>query len=167
VKVQGPPANASSTPISFAVSDDVFRDSGGRENYMKSSHAGQIELGVSPMLSRSGNKPRMPESPTPKSHLVEVSPRISGGKYAQYSTKWSPGSQEARTLRRRRSTRFNRENRKATNENAKLEHNLYDQPYGLQSPMSSKRMVEIFLNSRRPQMGADLSDDGTSEPAFL
>ncbi|KAL2851736.1 hypothetical protein BJX68DRAFT_265984 [Aspergillus pseudodeflectus] len=167
VKVQGPPANASSTPISLAVSDDVFRDSGGRENYMKSSHAGQIELGVSPMLSRSGNKPRMPESPTPKSHLVEVSPKMNGGKYAQYSTKWSPGSQEARTLRRRRSTRFNRENRKATNENAKLEHNLYDQPYGLQSPMSSKRMVEIFLNSRRRQMGADLSDDGTSEPAFL
>jgi hypothetical protein len=167
VKVQRPPANASSTPISLAVSDDVFRDSGGRENYMKSSHAGQIELGVSPMLPRSGNKPRMPESPTPKSHLFEVSPRISGGKYAQYSTKWSPGSQEARTLRRRQSTRFNRENRKATNENAKLEHNLYDQPYGLQSPMSSKRTVEIFLNSRRRQMGADLSDDGTSEPAFL
>jgi hypothetical protein len=120
------------------------------------------------MLSRSGNKPRIPESPTPKSHLAEISPKMNSGKYTQYSTKWSPGSQEARTLRRRRSTRFNRENRKATNENAKLEQqNIYEQPYGLQSPMSSKRMVEIFLNSRRRQMGADLADDGTSEPAFL
>ncbi|KAL3449821.1 hypothetical protein BJX65DRAFT_31959 [Aspergillus insuetus] len=168
VKVQDPPANAPSTPISLAVSDDVFQDAGGRESYRKSSHAGQIELGVSPMLSRSSNKPRMPESPTPKSRLVEISPKINTGKYTQYSTKWSPGSQEARTLRRRRSTRFNRENRKATDENAKLEQqNIYEQPYGLQSPMSSKRMVEIFLNSRRRQMGADLADDGTSEPAFL
>ncbi|KAL2797017.1 hypothetical protein BJX66DRAFT_117848 [Aspergillus keveii] len=168
VKVQDPPANASSTPISLAVSDDVFQDSGGRESYRKSSHAGQIELGVSPMLSRSGNKPRMPESPTPKSQLVEISPKMNSGKYTQYSTKWSPGSREARTLLRRRSTRFNRENRKATNENAKLEQqNIYEQPYGLQSPMSSKHMVEIFLNSRRRQMGADLADDGTSEPAFL
>ncbi|KAL3461557.1 hypothetical protein BJX64DRAFT_153113 [Aspergillus heterothallicus] len=167
VKIQEAHNNASSTPISLAASDDVFRDSGAHETYLKTAHAGQIELGISPMLSRSSNKPRMPESPTPKGHLIEVSPRMNNGKYTQYSTKWSPGSQEARSLRRRRSTRFHRENRKATNENAKLEQNMHDQPYGLQSTMSSKRMVEIFLNSRRRQMGVDLPDDGAPEPAFL
>ncbi|KAL2835524.1 hypothetical protein BJY01DRAFT_76348 [Aspergillus pseudoustus] len=167
VKIQEPQINASSTPISLATSDDIFRDSSGHETYLKPAPAGQMELGLSPMLSRSSNKPQMPESPTPKGHLAEVSPKMSCGKFAQYSTKWSPGSQEARILRKGRSTRFHRENRKATNENAKLDQGVYDQSYGLQSPMSSKRMVEIFLNSRRRQMGADLSDDGASEPAFL
>jgi hypothetical protein len=107
----------------------------------------------------------MPESPTPKRLAADISPIMSGEKYGQYSIKRSPANQDARTLHRR-SARFLRENRRVTNENMRMEQGLYEQAQGLQSPMSSKRMVEIFLNSRRRQMGAG-SDDGAPEPAFL
>ncbi|KAL2864763.1 uncharacterized protein BJX67DRAFT_198557 [Aspergillus lucknowensis] len=167
VKVQEPSPNALPTSMPIGMGDDVFRDSGRQESALKSARAGQSEVGVSPMLSRSSNKPRIVESPTPKRYAADISPKMSSKKYGQNLTKWSPGSQEARSLQKRRSAHFQRDNRKATNENIKLEPGLYDRPYGLQSPMSSKRMVEIFLNSRRRQMGADLSDDGTPEPAFL
>ncbi|KAL4967557.1 uncharacterized protein BDV14DRAFT_26855 [Aspergillus stella-maris] len=146
------------------MADDVFRGSGGQEHFLKSAQSGHSSNGVSPMLSRSSNQPRIPDSPTPKRPSVEASPIMGGGKYGQYSSKWSPGSQEARLLHRR-SARFLRENRRVTNENAKLESGMYDQAAGLQSPMSSKRMVEIFLDSRRRQMEG--GNDSSPEPAFL
>lgn len=160
------PSTQTPTPSIPALrSDDVFRDSGAQETFVRSMHAGQGNIGVSPMLSRSSNQPRMPESPTPKRLAADISPIMSGEKYGQYSIKRSPANQDARTLHRR-SARFLRENRRVTNENVRMEQGLYEQAQGLQSPMSSKRMVEIFLNSRRRQMGAG-SDDGAPEPAFL
>lgn len=165
VKVHEPPTKIQTPSIPLFPSDDVFLDSGGQERSVPSTHTVRNIVGVSPMLSRSSNQPRMPESPTPKRLATEVPPIISGDKYGQYSTKHSPANQDARTLHRR-SARFLRENRRVTNENAKMDHGMYDQAQGLQSPMSSKRMVEIFLSSRRRQMGA-ASDDGAPEPAFL
>ncbi|KAL4817079.1 hypothetical protein BDW67DRAFT_175012 [Aspergillus spinulosporus] len=165
VKARSPSSNVSTPSVPPLLADDVFQDSGGQDRFLKSARAGQSNVGVSPMLSRSSNQPRMVESPTPKGSATEVSPKINNARSAQYSTKWSPGTYDAKQLQRR-SARFMRENRRATNENARLEQGMYDQAGGLQSPMSSKRMVEIFLNSRRRQMGMD-SDEGTSETAFL
>ncbi|KAI9371360.1 hypothetical protein BJX61DRAFT_30391 [Aspergillus egyptiacus] len=165
VKVQGP-SSASRPVMSPSTSDDVFRDSGVQESFLKSSRAGQNELGVSPMLLRSSNQPRTVESPTPKRYATDVSPKLANTKYGQTSTKRSPAVQDTRMLHRR-SARYLRENRKATNENSRIEQGVCDQTYSIQSPMSSKRMVELFLNSRRRQMGADVSDDGASETAFL
>ncbi|KAL4900201.1 hypothetical protein BDW74DRAFT_103035 [Aspergillus multicolor] len=159
-------AKARSPSIPPLLADDVFQDAGGHDRFLKCTPVCKANFGVSPMLSRSSNQPRMNESPTPKRSTTEISPVMTGGKYAQYPTKRSPGAHDARQLHRR-SARFIRENRRATNENARLEQGMYDQAGGLQSqPMSSKRMVEIFLNSRRRQMGLD-TDEGTSEPAFL
>ncbi|KAL5002785.1 hypothetical protein BDV10DRAFT_84714 [Aspergillus recurvatus] len=165
VKARSPSSNVPTPSIPPLLADDVFQDSGGQDRFLKSARAGQSNVGVSPMLSRSSNQPRVVESPTPKGSATGVSSMMDNAKSAQYSTKWSPGTYDARQLHRR-SARFMRENRRATNENARLEQGTYDQAGGLQSPMSSKRMVEIFLNSRRRQMGMD-SDEGTSEPAFL
>ncbi|KAL4778732.1 hypothetical protein BJX76DRAFT_126990 [Aspergillus varians] len=165
VKAREPSSKVPTLSMPPLAADDVFQDSGVQDRFVRSTHAGQSNVGVSPMLSRSSNQPRLVESPTPKRSATEVSPIMSSEKYGQYSTKWSPGAQDVRTLHRR-SARFLRENRRATNENVRSEQGLYDQLHGLQSPMSSKRMVEIFLNSRRRQMGAG-SDDGASEPAFL
>ncbi|KAL4769954.1 hypothetical protein BDW60DRAFT_218498 [Aspergillus nidulans var. acristatus] len=165
VKARSPSSNVPTPSVPPLLADDVFQDSGGQDRFLKSARTGQSNVGVSPMLSRSSNQPRMVESPTPKGSATEVSPKMNNARSAQYSTKWSPGTYDAKQLQRR-SARFMRENRRATNENARLEQGVYDQASGLQSPMSSKRMVEIFLNSRRRQMGMD-SDEGTSEPAFL
>lgn len=165
VKAHKPSTKTPTPSIPPLPSDDVFRDSGGQECFVRSTHAEQNNVGVSPMLSRSSNQPRLPESPTPKRLATDVSPIMGSEKYGQYSTKQSPANQDARTLHRR-SARFLRENRRVTNENMKMDQGMYDQAQGLQSPMSSKRMVEIFLNSRRRQMGAD-PDNGAPEPAFL
>ncbi|KAL4981182.1 hypothetical protein BDW66DRAFT_4524 [Aspergillus desertorum] len=165
VKARSPSSHVLTSSIPPLLADDVFRDSGGQDRFLKSGPAGQSNIGVSPMLSRSSNQPRVVESPTPKGSATEVSRMMNNAKSAQYPTKWSPGTYDTRQLHRR-SARFMRENRRATNENARLEQGMYDQAGGLQSPMSSKRMVEIFLNSRRRQMGMD-SDEGTFEPAFL
>lgn len=154
VKAREPSSPVPTPSVPPLAGDDVFRDSGGHERFLK-PNAGQS---LSPMLSRSSNQPRAMDSPTPKRSATEVSPMISSGKYGQVPTKWSPGNQDARTLHRR-SARFLRENRRATNENARWEQ-------AHQSPMSSKRMVETFLNSRRRQMGTG-AEDGTPEPAFL
>ncbi|KAL4913858.1 hypothetical protein BDW62DRAFT_220456 [Aspergillus aurantiobrunneus] len=169
VKVREPSSKYPTPSMPPLTADDVFRGSGGQEQFLISTQAGQSNIEMSPMLSRSSNQPRAVESPTPKRSAVEDSPTIkstiNNQRSGTYSAKWSPGAQDTRTLHRR-SARFLRENRRATNENARLEQGMYDQAYGLQSPMSSKRMVEIFLNSRRRQMGAG-SDDGISDPAFL
>ncbi|KAL4863264.1 hypothetical protein BDV12DRAFT_30277 [Aspergillus spectabilis] len=165
VKIRNPSPNVPTPSIPTLLADDVFRDSPEQDHSLKFTQAGQ-STGVSPMLSRSSNQPRIVESPTPKRPTTDVSPKMISVQHGQYSSKWSPGTQDTRTLHRR-SARALRESRRATNENARLEQSLYDQAYGLQSPMSSKRMVEIFLNSRRRQTGGDVSNDGASEPAFL
>ncbi|KAL6230618.1 hypothetical protein BDW75DRAFT_234261 [Aspergillus navahoensis] len=164
MKARSSSSNVPTPSIPPLLADDVFQDSGGQDRFLKSARAGQSSIGVSPMTSRSSNQPRVVESPTPKGSATEVSPMMNNAKSAQYSTKWSPGTYDARQLHRR-STRFMRENRRTTNENARMDQGMYEVG-GLQSPMSSKRMVEIFLNSRRRQMGMD-SDEGNSEPAFL
>ncbi|KAL4884090.1 hypothetical protein BJY04DRAFT_13785 [Aspergillus karnatakaensis] len=163
VRIGNPSPNVPTISIPTLAADDVFGDSTIQDHFLKSSHAGQ-STGVSPMLPRSSNQPRMADSRTPKRPSADVSPKMLTNQCGQYSARWSPGT-DARTLHRR-SARVLRESRRATNENAKLEQGFYDQAYGLQSPMSSKRMVEIFLNSRRRQMGADVPDDGASETAF-
>ncbi|OGM42614.1 hypothetical protein ABOM_009580 [Aspergillus bombycis] len=124
-----------------------------------------------PMQSRPINRPWMPESPTPKREARELSRRLAlSGKYGESSVKW-PQAQDTgpvpfRLSRHRDSTRFNNENIRAdtrhgnVNERCPLSQGTY-------SPMSSKRMVELFLNSRRRQMGMEMSDDSAPDGAFL
>ncbi|KAL5337127.1 hypothetical protein BJX70DRAFT_251484 [Aspergillus crustosus] len=164
VKLRNSSPNVPTPSIPILPADDVFRGSPGQDHFL-TTHADQ-STGLCPMLSRSSNQPRMAESPTPKRPTADVSPKLVRGQYGQYSAKWSPEAQDARTLHRR-SARVLRETRRATNENTRLEQGEYDQAYSLQSPMSSQRMVEIFLNSRRQQKEMGVSDNGTPEPAFL
>ncbi|KAE8349914.1 hypothetical protein BDV28DRAFT_160069 [Aspergillus coremiiformis] len=129
------------------------------------------QYATSPMHSRPINRHWMPETPTPKRDAREMSQRLTlSGKYGGSSAKWSP-AQETRALPFR-SVRH-RDSTRPTNENLRADNRLCDskEPYPLSQdtyvPISSKRMVEMFLNSRRRQMGTEMSDGSAPDGAFL
>ncbi|KAE8317854.1 hypothetical protein BDV41DRAFT_561350 [Aspergillus transmontanensis] len=124
-----------------------------------------------PMQSRPINRPWMPESPTPKKEARELSQRSTlSRKYGGSSAKWSQAQDiepvPFRLSRHRDSTRFTNENIRAGSRHVDGSER-YPLSQGTYSPMSSKRMVELFLNSRRRQMGMEISDDSASDGAFL
>ncbi|GAB1208082.1 hypothetical protein APSETT445_006821 [Aspergillus pseudonomiae] len=124
-----------------------------------------------PMQSRPINRPWIPESPTPKREARELSRRLAlNGKYGESSVKWSQaqdtGPVPFRVSRHRDSTRFNNENIRADTRHGNV-NERYPLSQDTGSPMSSKRMVELFLSSRRRQMGMEMSDDSAPDGAFL
>lgn len=127
-----------------------------------------------PMQLRPSNRIRYSISPTPKRDASEFQQRmVGGGINDRYQLKRSPVPHDSKTLCVR-STRSRRDGGRVTNENLKAEQeqgdfkNTLRQSPGMGSPISSKRMVELFLNSRRQQMGTGMSDeDTTSEGAFV
>ncbi|PLN79803.1 hypothetical protein BDW42DRAFT_201555 [Aspergillus taichungensis] len=130
------------------------------------------KLTLSPTVSPSAHRMAILDSPTPRREAAELSPR------------WFDGDQIKRHPSRRqlitpddraqqlRSTRVPRDhNRRTTNENLRLDakpNHLHGvSPSKDVTPtMSSKRMVEMFLNSRRRQTGTGLSERGP-EDAFV
>ncbi|KAF9894089.1 hypothetical protein FE257_009062 [Aspergillus nanangensis] len=125
----------------------------------------------SPMQSKPANRLAAPESPTPKRSPGTSHLRLA--RYGNNSAKWSPSSVQESTALSLRSARASRDLSKWTNENTKNEYlqgDLKDMGGKSQvaSPqMSSKRMVEIFLKSRRRQMESDASEGGVSGDAFI
>ncbi|CAG8896023.1 unnamed protein product [Penicillium egyptiacum] len=121
----------------------------------------------SPIRLRSGNM-QPPESPTPKG----VGAKRSWTKEQQrrYSARRAPIAQDNR-INHFRSMRTQRDNR-PNNENARQQDEYndrmesYHQLQDIHSTISSKRMVDMFLDSRRRQMG-ESTDNDTSTEAFL
>ncbi|KXG50034.1 uncharacterized protein PGRI_060010 [Penicillium griseofulvum] len=120
----------------------------------------------SPIRLRSGNM-QPPESPTPKG--VRSKRSWTKEQQRRYSARRAPIAQDSR-INHFRSMRTQRG--RANNENAReqAEYNdimdSYSQIQDIHSTISSKRMVDLFLDSRRRQMGEVTDNDATTE-AFL
>ncbi|KAF7617142.1 hypothetical protein AFLA_005188 [Aspergillus flavus NRRL3357] len=149
-----------------------FSPIGGGSSFTVSRIRARLDQqGSLPMQSRPMNRPWMPESPTPKREARELSQRLTlSRKYGGSSAKWSQaqdtGPVPFRLSRHRDSTRFTNENIRAGSRHVDGSER-YPLSQGTYSPMSSKRMVELFLNSRRRQMGMEMSDDSAPDGAFL
>ncbi|KGO77970.1 hypothetical protein PITC_024980 [Penicillium italicum] len=120
-----------------------------------------------PIRLRSGNM-QPPESPTPRG--VGVKRSWTKEQQRRYSARRAPIAQDSR-INHFRSMRTQRDNR-ANNENARHQDEYtdmmesYHQLQDIHSTISSKRMVDLFLDSRRRQMGEVAGNDTTTE-AFL
>ncbi|KAJ5360313.1 hypothetical protein N7517_009504 [Penicillium concentricum] len=121
----------------------------------------------SPIRLRSGNM-QPPESPTPKG--VRAKRSWTKEQQRRYSARRAPIAQDSR-INHFRSMRMQRGNR-ANNENAREQDEYndimdsYSQLQDIHSTISSKRMVDLFLDSRRRQMGEVTDNDATTD-AFL
>ncbi|RHZ43256.1 uncharacterized protein CDV56_101583 [Aspergillus thermomutatus] len=124
------------------------------------------EPALSPMGARSSNRLQTLDSPTPKRGGADSQQRkLASERYRRYSARRltvssDPKSHQCRSIRR------------TTNENARtseLPHKLgqIGDPQDMPSPVSSKHMVEMFLSSRRRQLGSNFADDGAREGAFI
>lgn len=112
--------------------------------------------------------PRAPESPTPKRDTGEAQQRRAANEqYRHRMARRSPVPLDG--MAQTRPQRSHRDQRMAANENIRLEDGRGEMtdPHKLQdihSTISSKRMVDMFLNSRRRQMETETSD---ASGAFL
>ncbi|KAJ5182602.1 hypothetical protein N7492_000218 [Penicillium capsulatum] len=130
-----------------------------------------VPVDLSPMRLRTANLVQMPESPTPQRDTGEMHKRTwTQEQYRRYSAR-RPIANGAST--QFRSMRTHRDSRGVTNENTKQQeehddmmseyHKLKDP----QSTISSKHMVEIFLNSRRRRADAGKPEGVGIDGAFL
>ncbi|KAL4890330.1 hypothetical protein BDV59DRAFT_96460 [Aspergillus ambiguus] len=121
-----------------------------------------------PIQSIPSNQLPATESPTPKRTPGAMHPRQTVN--MRYGTQFTRVSPDGKALSLR-STRSHRDMTKRTNENVKTEDSpgdykdTYIQSQKNNSPMSSKRMVEMFLDSRRRQMQTEAP--GGLEDAFI
>ncbi|CAI7581836.1 unnamed protein product [Penicillium viridicatum] len=121
----------------------------------------------SPIRLRSGNM-QPPESPTPKG--VRAKRSWTKEQQRRYSARRAPIAQDSRvnyfrSMRTQRDNRANNENARQQDEYTDMMEN-YHQIQDLHSTISSKRMVDLFLDSRRRQMG-EVTDNDTTTEAFL
>ncbi|KAJ5794593.1 hypothetical protein N7457_001192 [Penicillium paradoxum] len=122
---------------------------------------------LSPIRLRSGNM-QPPESPTPK--RVGTKSSWTQEQQRRYSARRAPIAQDGRA-NQFRSMRSQRDNC-ANNENAKQQDDFngmmenYHQVQDIHSTISSKRMVDLFLDSRRRRRGASTDNSAPTE-AFI
>lgn len=161
----------SSAAASFSIPISVSPNTGDQSSSVDRNRVRVDQNTLSPMQSRPINRSWMPESPTPKRGPREMSQRLTlSGKCGKSSAKWSP-AQDIRVVPIRSSR--HRDSVRLTNENIRTNngHGSSKEPYILSqdsyTPISSKRMVEMFLSSRRQQMGTEMSDDSAPDGAFL
>ncbi|PYI14483.1 hypothetical protein BO99DRAFT_21871 [Aspergillus violaceofuscus CBS 115571] len=127
---------------------------------------------LSPMQTIPSNRFRMPESPTPRRDKSGgVSQKMASATYGRHPARCPPAARDSRSLHGRTSRGY-RDHRQLTNENVKVENDYHDMkgqdtpsPSSC-SPISSKRMVEMFLESRRRQAGVEATDGGAMS-AFI
>lgn len=128
--------------------------------------AREDEHTLSPMQARSSNRLQTLDSPTPKRRGADSQQReLASERYRRYSARRLTVSSDSRSHQ-------SRSIRRTTNENARageLSDNLgqFGDPQDMPSPVSSKHMVEMFLSSRRRQIGNRISEDGAREGAFI
>ncbi|KAA8641809.1 hypothetical protein EYZ11_006487 [Aspergillus tanneri] len=159
-------ASGSSMPI-------LQKPSGGTPERVFSPDRGRTKDSYPvPMQLRPSNRLRYSVSPTPKREVKETQQKMTvGGIHERYQATRSPISQNGKPFQIR-STRARHDSVRPTNENLKVEDGQLDPKEShssdVGSGISSKRMVELFLNSRRQQMGPGrLDDDSASEGAFI
>ncbi|PLB33198.1 uncharacterized protein BDW47DRAFT_6742 [Aspergillus candidus] len=160
------------TRMNLPAKSPIWGNSNGYSLYINRTRNRDSKLPISPTASSPAHGMGMPDSPTARREPAELSSR------------WFDSAQTSRYPSRRqliipddraqqpRSTRVPRDhNRRTTNENLRLDakpsHLHGVSPSKDVTPtMSSKRMVELFLNSRRRQTGTGLSERGP-EDAFV
>ncbi|KAJ5350426.1 hypothetical protein N7541_008153 [Penicillium brevicompactum] len=125
--------------------------------------------GLSPIRLRSGNM-QLPESPTPKRMGARRS--LTKEQQRRYSARRAPLSQEGRgrtnqfrSMRTQRDFHAHDENLRQEEEYNEMMES-YHQLQDVHSTISSKRMVDLFLDSRRRQMG-ESNGEKNSTGAFL
>ncbi|KAJ5907034.1 uncharacterized protein N7473_003950 [Penicillium subrubescens] len=125
----------------------------------------------SPIRVRSSNMQAPPDSPTPRRDGPESQKRMwTQEQYRRYSARRPIANGKPNSFR---STRSYRDSRGMNNENTRQqeEHedmiNDYHKLQDIHSTISSKRMVEMFLDSRRQQMGREASGSTAAGGAFI
>lgn len=118
-----------------------------------------------PSLSvRPGNRRQQPpESPTPKRDMTNIQSRRSTGQFRRNPARM-PVSREAKAVPFRSIRDTPWDNRHMTDENTREGCVGVANPYRYQSsysPMSSKQLVDSFLDSRRRQMEADMPENNS------
>jgi hypothetical protein len=125
----------------------------------------------SPVRIRSSNMLAPPGSPTPRRAGLDLQKRTwTQEQYRRYSARRPVANGKSNSFR---SMRSYRDSRGMNNENTRQqdEHeDMMDDYHKLQdihSTISTKRMVDMFLDSRRKQMGRDPSGSTTVGEAFI
>lgn len=126
---------------------------------------------LSPMRTRTGNQPGLPDSPTPGRLAPDMSKRnLTQEQYRRYSARRPMANGKPNSFRSMRTYRdFNALN----NENAwqKVDHdNMMGEYHKLQdghSTISSRHMVETFLNSRRRPAETDALENDNPGEVFI
>ncbi|KAJ5912829.1 hypothetical protein N7504_001712 [Penicillium tannophilum] len=135
---------------------------------------GVAESPVSPMRIRTSNIIQIPESPTPlqRTGPVVMKRAWTQEQFRRYSARRPMTNGKPNSFR---STRSQRDLQSPTNENARQgeEHDeMMDEYHKLQdihSTISSKHMVDVFLDSRRRQMGMEppANENNAPDEAFI
>ncbi|CAG8291358.1 unnamed protein product [Penicillium salamii] len=123
--------------------------------------------GLSPIRLRSGNM-QSQESPTPK--RVGLKRSLTKEQQRRYSARRAPVAQDGRanqfrSMRSQRDSHANNENLRQQEEYDNMMES-YHQLQDIHSTISSKRMVDLFLDSRR-QRTSESTDGKASTEAFL
>ena len=136
------------------------------------SHADDSNVagGLSLSARASNRLPQPPESPTPKRGPTDSSPsRRLTGQFRRYPTSRVPFSLQAKAAPFQPMRRSPWDSRHVTDENVKEGRSETSSPYRRQtsySPVSSRQMVDDFLDSRRRRR-MEGNNEGSSSGAFV
>ncbi|CAL5871942.1 uncharacterized protein PFLUO_LOCUS6198 [Penicillium psychrofluorescens] len=129
---------------------------------------------LSPIRLKARNLLPLPESPTPKRNNADCRKRMrTEEQYRRYSVRRLPIAGDGKAAVPFRSLRTRLDNRGLTNENVRQQEEpdeRMDSYHSIQdghSTISSKRMVEMFLSSRRQLTGAEVPGENKVNGAFL
>ncbi|KAL3249518.1 hypothetical protein ABHI18_011553, partial [Aspergillus niger] len=151
----------------------VLSSSSGRSLFINQVATRPDGMALSPVPALLNNRYRAPESPTPRRDATDKARwRAGGRRYGRQPSRLLPEAQDSKASQIR-SSRAPQENRRLTDENVRVENGYQEvaskdcQLQNMYSPISSKRMVEMFLESRRRRMGTEMSDGAPSKGAFI
>ncbi|OJJ69003.1 hypothetical protein ASPBRDRAFT_291140 [Aspergillus brasiliensis CBS 101740] len=160
-------------PLPPDLTPKVSSNSSGHSLFINQVGTRPDGMALSPVPALLNNRYRAPESPTPRRDGTDTARwKTSGRRYGRQPSRLLPGPQDSKASQIR-SSRTLHENRRLTDENVRGESGYHEvashnsQLQNMYSPISSKRMVEMFLESRRRQMGNEISDGASSEGAFI
>ncbi|GLA20528.1 hypothetical protein AnigIFM62618_009103 [Aspergillus niger] len=151
----------------------VLSSSSGRSLFINQVATRPDGMALPPVPALLNNRYRAPESPTPRRDATDKARwRAGGRRYGRQPSRLLPEAQDSKASQIR-SSRAPQENRRLTDENVRVENGYQEvaskdcQLQNMYSPISSKRMVEMFLESRRRRMGTEMSDGAPSKGAFI
>ncbi|GLA86520.1 hypothetical protein AtubIFM56815_010788 [Aspergillus tubingensis] len=156
-----PPPPADLTP-------KVSSSSSGHSLFINQVETRPDGMALSPVPALLNYRYRAPESPTPRRDATDRARWRTGGRgYGRQPSRLDSKASQFR------SSRAPYENRRLTDENVRVESGYHEitsqdsQVQNMYSPISSKRMVDMFLESRRRRMGTEISVAAPSEGAFI